>query len=589
MLHAIRLVILSLVVSVSLYACGGQSSGESSGTPTSSAPTTVIPPGNTVALSGAAFYSQPALGCVGCHGADGQGGAFNAINTVSPATCPSCTDVATLAADIAATMPTGASSSQCTGSTPGTCAHDIAVFMMESWINTSAPAPVAPTPGITVEPTANISTSEDATSATFTIRLDTEPSADVNISISIDDLTEGTINPANLITLTFDDSNWNIAQSVTVTGVDDGDIDGPVSYTAVTSQVVTADTDYMGMNPADVTIINTDNEVFIPAGITVTPMSGLTTSENVTTTTFSVSLDTMPTDNVSIGISSTDVTEGTVSPATLVFTNQDFNAKTVTVTGVDDGIQDGPQNFMVVTAPAVSADPEYSNLDASDVSVTNIDNEAGNPGVLVTPTMGLITSEAGGAATFTVVLQSMPNADVAIAITSDDTTEGDVDLASLTFNSANWDNAQTVTVTGADDADIDLDQAYNISLVISSADPAYTGLAPLTVSVTNQDDEENLFASGKVAYEKQFGGGSCLTCHGSVGLGTDPGQATPGISDKPITEASGCEVCGDQNMFKSYVEESMPIIFGTPADCDATCAQNITLYIYNGFSVVPPN
>jgi cytochrome c len=582
MLHAIRITLLSLVVLAALYACGGQSSGGSTGTTTTTAPTTVVPTGNTDAQSGAAFYAQPALGCVGCHGADGQGGAFQAINTLSPTTCPSCTDVATLAADIAATMPTGAAASQCSGSTPGTCAHDIAAFMMASWINPNNSTPAAPPaiPGVIVSAAANLATSEDLTTATFSIRLNTEPTSDVNITLSSSDLSEGEINPANLLTLTFNDSNWNIAQSVLVTGVDDGDLDGPITYTIVTNTVVTADPDYIAMNPDDVTIINNDNEVFIPAGITVTPINGLTTSENTTSTTFSISLDTAPVSDVTIALSSSDVTEGSVSPSSLVFTDQDFNAKEVTITGVDDGIQDGPQSFMIVTAPATSLDPEYSNRDASDVSVTNIDNEAGNPGVLVTPIMGLITTEAGGTSSYNVVLQSIPNAPVTVTVTSSNVAEGTVDKASLSFDASNWDTAQTVTVTGVDDAVFDLNQAFQITNTISSVDPAYSAIAAITVSATNQDDEENLFALGKAAYEDATN--NCVLCHGAAGEGT---AIFYDFIIAPVNNMCGKVDCLNETELTAYLTAEMPV--GNTGNCDATCASNIAKYMLNNFSVIP--
>ena len=38
-------------------------------------------------------------------------------------------------------------------------------------------------------------------------------------------------------------------------------------------------------------------------------------------------------------------------------------------------IADGNVVYQVVTAPAVSADPGYSGLDAADVTVTNLDND----------------------------------------------------------------------------------------------------------------------------------------------------------------------------------------------------------------------
>ena len=135
MLHAIRVIGTLFFASVFLYACGGQSSGESTGSGGATVSTPTVTSNNPIVTSGANFYAQPALGCVSCHGANGQGGLFQAINTFTPATCPSCSDVATLAADIAATMPTGTGvPGDCVGTTPGTCAYDIATFMMETWI-----------------------------------------------------------------------------------------------------------------------------------------------------------------------------------------------------------------------------------------------------------------------------------------------------------------------------------------------------------------------------------------------------------------------------------------------------------------------
>ena len=58
----------------------------------------------------------------------------------------------------------------------------------------------------------------------------------------------------------------------------------------------------------------------------------------------------------------------------------------------------------IVTAAATSADAVYNGVNAADVAVTNTDNDAA--GITVTPTSGLVTTEAGGTATFTVVLTS---------------------------------------------------------------------------------------------------------------------------------------------------------------------------------------
>ena len=117
------------------------------------------------------------------------------------------------------------------------------------------------TAGVTVSPTSGLVTSEAGGTATFTVVLNTQPTADVTIALSSSDTTEGTVSPASL---TFTNLNWNTAQTVTVTGVDDAVADGNIAYTIVTAAAVSADTDYNGLNPADVSVTNNDDEV-VPA------------------------------------------------------------------------------------------------------------------------------------------------------------------------------------------------------------------------------------------------------------------------------------------------------------------------------------
>ncbi len=309
----------------------------------------------------------------------------------------------------------------------------------------------------------SLTTTEAGGEATFTVALDSAPTADASIGVSSDDLTEGTVAPA---TLTFTTGNWNTAQTVTVTGVDDAVDDGDQGYTIVLAAATSTDTNYGGTDPDDVSVTNTDDDT---AGIAVTLPQGetsLTTTEAGGEATFTVALDSAPTADVSIGVSSDDTTEGTVAPATLTFTTGNWNtAQTVTVTGVDDAVDDGDQGYTIVLAAATSTDANYGGTDPGDVSVTNTDDDAA--GITVTLPQGLTsltTTEAGGEATFTVALDSVPTADVSIAVSSDDTGEGTVAPASLEFTPDNWNTAQTVTVTGVDDAVDDGDQGYTIVL-----------------------------------------------------------------------------------------------------------------------------
>ena len=251
--------------------------------------------------------------------------------------------------------------------------------------------------------------------------------------------------------MTFTSGNWNTPQTVTMTGVDDFLVDGAVAYSIVTAAATSSDLNYSGLNASDVSVTNTDNDA---AGIIVTPTSGLTTTEAGGTATFTVVLTAQPTANVTVGLSSSNTAEGTVSPSLLTFTSGNWNTpQTVTVTGVDDFLVDGAVAYSIVTAAATSSDLNYSGLNASDVSVTNTDNDAA--GIIVTPTSGLTTTEAGGTATFTVVLTAQPTANVTVGLSSSNTAEGTVSPSLLTFTSGNWNTPQTVTVTGVDDFLVD--------------------------------------------------------------------------------------------------------------------------------------
>jgi hypothetical protein len=127
---------------------------------------------------------------------------------------------------------------------------------------------------------------------------------------------------------------------------------------------------------ADGSIVNDD--VPVAAGIVVTPTSGLSTKETGTSASFTVHLNSRPTDSVTISVQSSDTTEGAVNKSSLTFTPENWNTdQTVTVTGVDDTVRDGHVTYTVQLGAATSADTDYTGLDADDVQVTNQDNEKG--------------------------------------------------------------------------------------------------------------------------------------------------------------------------------------------------------------------
>jgi uncharacterized protein YhjY with autotransporter beta-barrel domain len=110
------------------------------------------------------------------------------------------------------------------------------------------------TPGIRVSPT-SLTVVEDGSTAEFTVVLATQPSADVTTNLESTDEDEGTINRSSL---TFTPENWDVPQTVVVTGIADGVDDGDQTFTVRLDPATSADEDYNGFDPDDVTVINED-------------------------------------------------------------------------------------------------------------------------------------------------------------------------------------------------------------------------------------------------------------------------------------------------------------------------------------------
>ena len=138
------------------------------------------------------------------------------------------------------------------------------------------------------------------------------------------------------------------------------------------------------MNPADVSVTNTDNDV---AGITVNPTSGLVTTEAGGTATLHGGAD-QPADGERDDRRQQQRhhgRDGEPGEPDLYGGNWDTSAD-----GDGDGggrpIVDGTQAYTIVTAAASSSDANYNGLNPADVTVTNTDNDAA--GITVSPTAG---------------------------------------------------------------------------------------------------------------------------------------------------------------------------------------------------------
>ena len=148
---------------------------------------------------------------------------------------------------------------------------------------------------------------------------------------------------------------------------------------------------------------------------------------------------------------------------------------------------------VTITLKDIKPDDAIYTIDTTPATLNLTDNDT--VGITVSPINGS-THEQGGEAGFTVQLNSQPEQPVTFNFTSSDTTEGQLQTPSITFDSSNWNQLETVKVKGADDSERDGDRTYAIQTTISSDDVNYSTLNLADIPVTNIDDEtENVLIS----------------------------------------------------------------------------------------------
>ncbi|MFB2737342.1 ELWxxDGT repeat protein, partial [Umezakia ovalisporum] len=115
-----------------------------------------------------------------------------------------------------------------------------------------------PTPGINLIPTGGSTmVTEGGNTDTYTISLKTQPTADVTITLS-----PGNQITTNTNTLIFTPANWNIAQLVTVTAVDDAVTEG-THNDSITHSITSGDSEYNSLTLPTVNVTITDNDAEI--------------------------------------------------------------------------------------------------------------------------------------------------------------------------------------------------------------------------------------------------------------------------------------------------------------------------------------
>ena len=327
-------------------------------------------------------------------------------------------------------------------------------------------------------------TVEEGESGSYTVVLDTQPSGTVTITASSGDTTVATVTPPSL---TFTTSNWDTAQTVTVSGVEDNIASEDQSVTV--SHGISGG-GYGSVSVAHVTITVNDDDT---ARVRVSQES-LSVLEGESGS-YTVVLNTQPTGTVTITASSSDTTVATVMPSSLTFTTTNWNTvQTVRVSSVENDVASEDQTITV--SHGISGGG-YGSISVADVTITVNDDDT--PGVSVwQESLSILEGEGGS---YRVVLESEPTGTVTVTASSGDTAVATVTPSSLTFTTTNWNTVQTVTVSSVKDDDVasgdervsishtvsgygDVSSANAVTVTVSDDDTAGVSISPTSLSMT---------------------------------------------------------------------------------------------------------
>ena len=246
---------------------------------------------------------------------------------------------------------------------------------------------------------------------TFTAQLSAPPQVGKTVAVRVtSDSIKATVRPSSL---TFTHANWDLPQTVYVTGVSG-------SHEGVDTEVTL--TPSGGNYGARAMKVRFEVLRSTAPGLRVAPQQ-LEVSEGGTET-YTVELNTDPGQTVMVSILSGSVL--TVSPKSLTFTGGDDGnwdtPQRVTITGREDTLI-GDRSATITHAAA-----DYPS-DRAEVRVQVTDNDAT---VTVSPT-SITVPEAGGRATYTMKLNGQPTDNVTLTVASSNTSAATVSPGSLAF------------------------------------------------------------------------------------------------------------------------------------------------------------
>ena len=303
-----------------------------------------------------------------------------------------------------------------------------------------------------------------------------------------------------------------------------------------------------------------------PTGITVGPTSGLVTTEGGGEAKFEVELESEPSEDVVVPLTSTDASEGVPDPPELRFTPRNWDTpQEVTVRGVDDDLQDGNQAYSIILGEAESDDKFYDGFTprTRTVFLRNDDNDFSRLSIEDS------AAEEGNSLDFTVTLSPQNTQMVAVeyAITDGTAQEGSDYTASPSSGTLMFTPGETQKTVSVHSIDDSINEPEEETLVVTLRNPqnAVLNRDRATGIIKDNDDPDVSVEFASSAYSVAEGETAAVR----VTLSADPERTVtiPITVEEATTAATGDYSLQSTNVTFASGETSKDITL-TVADDD---------------------
>ena len=223
----------------------------------------------------------------------------------------------------------------------------------------------------------------------FTVVLSKEPTAEVQITLSVSDSSQIELDPATVV---FTVDNYKTPQTIRVIGKDDCLADGMQSVSIDTVSITSSDSNYNNIPNVSIPVDVSDSTDNLPRIRFLQSSESLITSELGSIAFFKVNISCPPTANVNIPLVIDKPTEISVDQPNLLFNPDNYSAyQTVAITGLNDCKFDADQTFVIKSGDVISTDVRFSRYNTVDgisesVSGTNLNYAVANDTVITLPT-----------------------------------------------------------------------------------------------------------------------------------------------------------------------------------------------------------